>query len=140
MLEILPHSELRRALLQDRQQALAADAAESVTAAHESLAGKMDVDVVPVVEIAYDGGVRARIGGAEVLHRLIGEDDTPAEGVVRPIALVDLDAGLRQSLAQQDGGCTAPRGRRPGRRFASWLRARLCLYRLHRGCVILRDT
>ncbi len=107
VLEALPDSELRCALLQDPEQALAADAAEPVAAADEALAGKMDVDVVPMMEVAYDGGVRGRIGGAKVLHRLVGEDHAPAEGIVRPIALVDLDGGVRQGLAQQDGGVQA---------------------------------
>src|SRR6185437_8787313 len=103
-LEVLPDSELRGALLQEPEQALAADTAESVAAADEAAAGKVDVDVVPVVEVADDGGVRARVGSAEVLHRLVGKDDAPAEGVVRPVALVHLDAGFRERLAQQDGG------------------------------------
>src|SRR6185312_12443075 len=84
-LEVLPDPELRRALLQNPEQVLAADAAESMATAHEPPAGKVDVDIVPVVEVADDGRVRAGIRGAEILHRLVGEDDAPAEGVVRPV-------------------------------------------------------
>src|SRR5579883_2640046 len=103
-LEGLVNPELRGPLLQDREQALAADTAESVAAAHESPAPKVDVDIIPVVKIAHDGGMGAGIGGVEVRHRLVGEDDAPAEGIAGPVALVDLDAGRRQGLAQQDGG------------------------------------
>src|SRR5690349_7353288 len=47
-LEVLAHTELRCAFLQDPEQPLAADAAESMTAADEAAAGKVDIDVVPV--------------------------------------------------------------------------------------------
>jgi hypothetical protein len=50
------------------------------------------------MEAAYDGDLRARIGGVEVLHRLVGKDDAPAEGIIRPVALVDLDGGVREAL------------------------------------------
>ena len=138
-LEVLPDPELRGALLQDPEQALAADAAEPVAAADEAPAGKVDVDVVPMVEAADDRGVRARIGGAEVRHRLVGEDDAPAEGVVRPVALVDLDAGRGEGLAQQDRGVQA-RGAAAQADDSLHGGAAYALYRLHRGCVILRDT
>jgi hypothetical protein len=45
----------------------------------------VDLDVVPVVETADDGGVRRRVGHAEVVHRLVGEDDAPAKGIVGPL-------------------------------------------------------
>ena len=104
VLEDLVHAELAGPLLQEIQQALARDAAEAVAAADEALAGEVDVDVVPVVEAAQDRGVGFGIGRAEVRHGLVGEDHAPAEGVVGPVALVDLHPRGRQGLAQQDGG------------------------------------
>jgi predicted DsbA family dithiol-disulfide isomerase len=88
-------TELAAALLQDAEQPLALDAAEAVAARARHRAAVMDVDVVPVVEIAGDRGVRGLIRGAEVLHRAVREHDAPAEGVVRAVALVDFDARAR---------------------------------------------
>jgi hypothetical protein len=64
----------------------------------------VDVDVVPVVEAARDGRLRGPVGLRKALHRAVREHDPPAEGVVRAIALVDLDPRPRQGLAEQDGG------------------------------------
>ena len=47
---------------------------------------------------AWEGASAAAKPG----HGLVREHDAPAEGVVRPVALVDLDAGARQRLLQQD--------------------------------------
>ena len=41
------------------------------------------------------------IGGAEVLQRLIGEHDAPAERVVRAVALEDGDRALGTRLLEQ---------------------------------------
>src|SRR5688572_5543972 len=102
-LEFELDAELRRALLQDSEQLLAAYAAETVTATAQYLAAEVDLDVVPVVETPDDGGVRCRVGHAEVVHRLVGEDDAPAEGIVGPITLVDLHSRAGQRLPEQDG-------------------------------------
>ena len=91
------------------QQPLAADAAESVAAADESLAAEMDGDVVPVMEAGQDGGMRLRVGGAEVPHGLVGKHHAPAEGVVGAVTLIYLDTRGRQRLAQQNGGVEAGR-------------------------------
>ena len=64
---------------------------------------EVDGDIVPVVEVREDRRVRGRVGGAEVVHGLVGEHHPPAEGVVRAVALVHFDPGRRQRLAQQDG-------------------------------------
>ena len=106
-LEMVDHAELRAPLLQDAEQPLALDAAEPVAAGRRDRAAVVDVDVVPVMEAAGDGGLRRRVGRGEVLHRPVGEHDAPADGVVRPVALVDLDAGPWQGLAEQDGGVQA---------------------------------
>src|ERR1700722_6097402 len=73
-------------------------------ATDESSPAKMDIDIIPVMEIGKDAAMRGRIGGAEILHGLIGKHHPPAESVVRSIAFVYLDARRGQGLAQQDGG------------------------------------
>src|SRR5580700_9402917 len=71
--------------------------------ADELAAAKMDGNIVPVMEIRQDRAMRLGIGGAEIPHRLIGEHHPPAERVVRPITLVNLDSRGRNGLAQQYG-------------------------------------
>src|SRR6267154_845997 len=85
------------------QQPLAADAAETMATADELTAAEMDGNIVPVMEIRQDRAMRFGIGAAEIPHRLIGEHHAPAERIVRPVTLVDLDPRGRQRLAQQDG-------------------------------------
>ncbi len=80
-------AHVARALLEDGEQPLARDPAEAVSAGSDRDALEVDVDVVPVGEVVGDRLVGGRIGVAEVLERLIGEDDAPPEGVVGPIAL-----------------------------------------------------
>ena len=109
VLEMVHDAELGAPLLQDAEQALPLDAAEAVAAGGRDRAAVVDVDVVPVVEAAGDGRVRGRVRRGEALHGAVREHHAPAEGVVRPVALVDLDPGARQGLAEQDGG-VEPRG------------------------------
>jgi hypothetical protein len=104
MLEDLEHAELPRALLQQAEEPLAADAAESVAAAQEPPSAEMHGDIVPVVKAREDGGVRLRIGGEKVSHRLVGKDHAPAEGIVGTVTLVYFDPCGRQGFAQQYGG------------------------------------
>ena len=80
------------ALLQDVEQALAADAAEAVATRRDLGAANVDLDVVPVIEGAEDLRGALRVGRLQVAERLVGEDDAPAEGVVGEIALDDADA------------------------------------------------
>ena len=42
----------------------------------------MDVDIVPMGELVADDRARDRIVGHQILDRLVGEDDAPAERVV----------------------------------------------------------
>src|SRR5262249_21343990 len=72
-------------------------------------AAEINGNIVPVMEVREDGSVRLGIGRLEVRHGLIGEHHAPAEGVVGTVALVDLDARLRQRLAQQDAGVESGR-------------------------------
>ena len=102
VLEGLLDAETRGPLLQDVEQPLALDAGEAVTAGADRGAVDVHVDVVPVIEAVDDGGVRRRVGRGEARHGLVREHHAPAESVVRLVALVDLDAGARHRLLQQD--------------------------------------
>ena len=79
-------AELFAALLQDVQQALAADAAKTVAAGGHGVALEVDVDIVPVVERLQDGARGRFIGIDQVTQGLVGKDNAPAEGIVRTIA------------------------------------------------------
>ena len=79
------------AILKDRQQPLPADARETMAARTYRPAMDVDVDVVPMDEGRLDDGGGFRIIGLEICEGLVGEDHAPAEGVVRPVALMDHD-------------------------------------------------
>src|SRR4051794_39954837 len=83
------HAERFTAMLEDVQQALAADAAETVTAGRDGASLEMDIDVVPAIEGARDFGSGIRIGRSKVAKCLVGKDDAPSERVVGTIALDD---------------------------------------------------
>ena len=88
-LEDQPYAELLAALLQDVQQPLPADAAKAMATRGDRPSLEVHIDVIPVTERSENFAVRLRIRGVEVAQRLIREHDTPAEGVVRAIALDD---------------------------------------------------
>ena len=87
--------------LQDVEQALPADAAEAVAARDDLVAADVDLDVVPVVEGVEDLRRCGRIGRLQVAERLVGEDDAPAESVVRAIPLDDRDVVRRVQLLHE---------------------------------------
>ncbi len=105
----------RRALLQELQEHLARDAAEAVPPRGDRAPAHVDVDVVPVREVIEDRLVRRRVGLAEVLQRLVGEDHPPAEGVVGGIALVHRDVGAGVCLLEEERGVES-RGAAPQHR------------------------
>jgi DNA-binding Lrp family transcriptional regulator len=76
-------------LLQNMEQALAADTAETVAAGADHLSAEMNVDVIPMRKSVGDAGGALRIGRVKRVHRLIGKDHAPAERVIRPVALDD---------------------------------------------------
>jgi len=63
-----------------------------VAAGSKRAAADVHLDVVPVREGVEDRGSALGIGLAQIAERLVGEDDTPAERVVRSIALDHRDA------------------------------------------------
>ena len=94
--------EFARAFLQDRQQPLARDAGESLTAGADRPPAIVDVDVVPMHEIGHDPRVGRRIGRGDIAECLIGEHDAPAERVVGSIPLENRDGGSRNRRLQDD--------------------------------------
>ena len=101
-LEIQRGAQRGRALLQDTEQAHPANPAEPVPAAPQHFATEVHFDVVPVMEGLDDRAMSLRVRRPEVVQGLVGKHDTPAEGVVSPVALVYLDPCSRQRLAKQD--------------------------------------
>ena len=59
------------------------------------------LNIVPVVEGVIDERTRDRVGLPQVIERLIGQHNAPAEGVGRPVALGHHDAVRRILLLHQ---------------------------------------
>ena len=69
----------------------------------DDLSVVVNVDVVPVGEVAGDALVGWRIGLGECIQSLIGEHHAEPERVVRTVALDDRDLVRRVGLLHQDG-------------------------------------
>ena len=85
-IEVQHDAELARAVLQDFEQALAADADEAVPARGDGLAAKMDVDIVPVRELVGDD-LRPRPGSLRVMFSTVRSEKTTPQPKVTPGAL-----------------------------------------------------
>ena len=66
------------------------NSAEAVAARANRVALEVDLDVVPMGKGLRDLTLRRLVGRSQVLQRCIGKDDAPAEGIERPIALVEV--------------------------------------------------
>ena len=73
--------------LQEEQQALAADAAETMAGRQGALPAVDHRDIVPIGEVLANPSGALGIVGREIVQRLGREHDSPAERVVRPVAL-----------------------------------------------------
>src|SRR5207244_1265215 len=101
--EVQRYAELACAVLQDFEQALAADADEAVPARGDGLAAEVDVDVVPMRELGCDDRGGRRVVGLQVFDGLVGEDDAPSEGHSGRVALEYLDSVRRIAQLHRDG-------------------------------------
>ena len=97
------------AILKDRQQPLPANARETMPARSDRPTMDVDVDVVPMDEGRLDDGGGFGVIGLEIGQRLVGKDHAPAEGIVRPVALVDHHVQRRITQLQGDGEIQATR-------------------------------
>ena len=95
-------AERARAPAENLQQRRARAAAEPVAADAVCGAAEMDLDIVPIGKVADDRPIALLIMDLEGVERLVREHDSEAEGIVRPVALEDGDAGLRPGLLQED--------------------------------------
>jgi hypothetical protein len=102
MLEMQPHSELARPLLEDAEEPLAADADEAVAGRAHRLAVDMDLDIVPMSEFVADHRAGDGVVGHQVVDRLVREDDPPAERVAGPVALEQIDVVRRLAQLHRD--------------------------------------
>jgi hypothetical protein len=89
------HAELLAPRTQDRQQSLAADRGEAMSARCEDLAVEVHVDVIPDRKVPSEPFVEGGVSLFYATQRLVGEDDTEPEGVVGSVPLPDLDLVLR---------------------------------------------
>ncbi len=100
--EMEADAELPSPILQDRQQVLASDTAETMAGRCLGLTPKVDIDIIPMRQIGCDGRCTDRIIILEIAHGLIGEDHPPAKGVTRTIAFIDIDLGIRVTQLHRD--------------------------------------
>src|SRR5262245_42421610 len=87
---------------QDLQQRRARAAAKPVASDAVRGAAEMDLDVVPIGEVADDRAVALAVVGLEGVERLVREHDPEAEGIVGPVALEHGDARPRPRLLHQN--------------------------------------
>ena len=80
-------AQRKRALLEQIEQLLAADAAEAVASRDDAIAAIVHRYVVPIGEMLADGFCAQRIVAGEIIERLIGQHHAPAEGVVGTVTL-----------------------------------------------------
>src|SRR2546428_12190433 len=109
VLELERDAERARAPVEDLSRGRAEPAAEAVAADAVDRAAKMDLDVVPVGEMALERAIGLAVVGLEIVERLVGEDHAEAEGVFRPVALEHGDVRARPRLLHQDGEVEAGR-------------------------------
>ena len=102
-------AERMRAAAENFQQHGARGAAEAVAADAVRGAAEVDLDVVPIGEVADDLAIGFAVVGLEGLKRLVGEHHAEAERVVGLVALEHGDARLRPRLFHQDGEVEAGR-------------------------------
>jgi hypothetical protein len=96
------HAQLGAPPVEDLQELLARQPAEPVPGRAHARAALVGLDVRPVGEVLLDRGVALRVRDLKAAERLVREDDAPAEGVVRAVALVDGDLGVREALLEQE--------------------------------------
>ena len=95
------HPELFAAFLQNVEQFLAADADKAVAGGAHASVFDPDLDVVPMVERALDRFRGLAVPSAHILHGRIGENDAPAEGIVRLVSLNNRNVMGRVFLLHQ---------------------------------------
>ncbi len=101
MIEPEIDAQLEASPLQDLQECQPRDTGEPVAADRHSPAAMDDVDVVPCLACRRDSRVRRPVVLAQVIERLIGEDDPPAERVAGAVPLEDRDVVRRIALFHQ---------------------------------------
>ncbi|CAM5697429.1 hypothetical protein SVIOM342S_06110 [Streptomyces violaceorubidus] len=100
------HAEVAAAVVQDAEEAAAAEGGEAVSSGGVAGASVI-VDVVPADEVRLQGLVDDRVGVFDAAEGLVGEDDAEAEGVVGGVALVDGDLTDGVEALEEGGGVEA---------------------------------
>ncbi len=98
------HAKRAGALLQQHEQLLARNAGKAVAARYDSLTAIVHRDVVPISEMGADRRSADRIVGGDVVECLVGKHHSPAERIVRPVALEygDVVRGVAQLHADRE--------------------------------------
>ena len=97
-LELQVHAQRARPLLQDQQQPLAPNTAETMARAVDHVALVVQGDIVPIGEMAADFACRDGVINLKIVQRFIRQHNAPAEGVIGAVAFQHRHIGL--GLAQ----------------------------------------
>ena len=116
--EVKFDAQFAGALAEDREQALAADADETVPGGAHRVAVNMDLDIVPMGEFVGDDLRRCGVVGGEILDRLVREDDAPAERFALAIALEHFACRATRRAASSRSRNRARRDRRRSLQFS----------------------
>lgn len=103
------HSEGAAAVVEDLQEAAAAEGGEAVSSGGVAGVAVDDVDVVPADEFRLEGGVDLRVRVFDAAEGFVGEDDAEAEGVVGGVAFPHGDVAVRLKPFEE-GGCVEAAG------------------------------
>ena len=92
------HAQFPRAVLQDHQQAVAPDAAKSVTRRRDRLALVDQCNVIPICEMAANFLGRHRIVDLKIVQRFIRQNHAPTKSIIRLVTLQQghISIGLTQ--------------------------------------------
>ena len=103
------HAELFRPCLQQQQQLLASDAAETMPGRHGLGVLEQHRDIVPIGEMLADRCRAHRIVFCQIVQGLVGQYNAPAESVIRLVALNDHH--FMRRVAQLHRDCEIETGR-----------------------------
>ena len=90
------------AAAEDVEKSVPPDADEAMAGRTEDMIFEIDLDIIPVRQGVHGLPGGLFVGSEEIIHRAIGEDDTPAKGVTPGVLLDDSDVVGGVGFLHQD--------------------------------------
>lgn len=81
------NAEFARPILKEEEKLLAPDAAKTMAGGNRALSGMNDSNIIPIGEMFPDRRCQFRVIFGEVIEGLVRENHTPAESVIKAVAL-----------------------------------------------------